>query len=104
MVDRRLQFGWNLSAQYFCLCMDAIEYSHNHTTVDTAVITSHGKSATAHLRVWPTVEVEQTHLQRRVCFPRGQVGELKTPFSLERMLTTLSALKCTTSTPAMTGA
>lgn len=80
VVDRRLQFGWNLSAQYFCLCTDAIEHSHNHTTVDTAVVTSHGQAATAHVRVLPAVEVEQTHLPVSCVLPPGSGGGIADPF------------------------
>jgi len=50
-VDRRLCFGWRSSPAWFSLYSRAIEHSHRHTSAATAVVSEHGRNATAHVTV-----------------------------------------------------
>ena len=56
IVDRRLQFGWRNSPGYWCLFASALEHSHKHTSLASAVTTSQGRVAIAHVVVEPPVD------------------------------------------------
>ena len=81
IIDRCLQFGWTSSPAWWGLGAAAIEYAHNHTTIDNAVVTPEGRAATSHVRVEPPRAGEiQARLPPGCQFPRGSGGRLRDEF------------------------
>ena len=74
-VDRRLCFGWRSSPAWFSLFSRAIEFSHRHTSASTAVVSEHGRNATAHVKVeCPAANVPNVPLPPGCRTPAGEGG------------------------------
>lgn len=84
IVDRRLQFGWRNSPGYWCLFASALEHSHKNTSFSSAVGTTQGWAATAHVVVEPPVGPAQpAPVHPRIVTPPGKGGGVDDEFFVE---------------------
>ena len=75
VIDRRLLFGWTNSPGYFCLCSDALNHAHTHTSFADAVVSDQGRRATQHVQVQPPrADDVQTSLPAGCYTPPGSGG------------------------------
>ena len=81
VVDRRLQFGWCKSPDFWCLVASALEYAHNNTSYRSAVCTDIGREATWHVVVRPPCESRATVLPPAYVAPPGRGGGADDCFS-----------------------
>lgn len=80
VVDRCLQFGWTSSPAVWGVCASAIEHAHRRTTVQDAVTTPDGRTATSHVQEVPPREHEaRGKLPSNYVFPQDVGGGFLDP-------------------------